>query len=341
MARPGNGRTTVSVAINATALGWELHGPSLEGQAGRVWRRQEAYRSSSSSNRLTPVTASGGVDGGLVSVSGSIGEQVKEQSSDANGTRLETSRFLEGQMVTVRIPVVYDATVRTTTDNGRGEPVVKKSVNLPDLARGEMFVRMLRHQYLEGLQQMETGASLDAVLANARLQAVPEELGPPDITATEYGQGESGAVFQPYRPLLHALERAKAERKPVVLLVQEADGTERKYQALPNGTMLGDRDGGFASAFATLHPQLALMAEGRVDLRELYNTSSPDGSFSAKVAGELEKANVPRDMLKGLDYTTASRTLPQASNQGARMSPGGAAGRTIAPTGHGPSLSGP
>ena len=341
MARPGNGRTMVSVAINATAVGWELHGPSLEGQAGRVWRRQEVYRSSSSSNRLTPVTASGGIDGGLVSVSGSIGEQVKEQSSDANGTRLETSRFLEGQMVTVRIPVVYDATVRTTTDNGRGEPVVKKSVNLPDLARGEMFVRMLRHQYLDGLRQMETGASLDAVLANARLQAVPEELGPPDITATEYGQGKSGAVFQPYRPLLNALERAKAERKPVVLLVQEADGTERKYQALPNGTMLGDRDGGFASAFATLHPNLALMAEGRVDLRELYNTSSPDGSFSAKVAGELEKANVPRDVLKALDYTTAARTLPTASNQGARTSPGGASGRTIAPTGHGPSLSGP
>jgi hypothetical protein len=347
MARPGNGRTTVSVAINATALGWELHGPSLEGQAGRVWRREEVYRSSRSSNHLTPVTASGGVDGGLVSVSGSIGEQVKEQSSDANGTRLETSRFVEGQMVTVRIPVVYDATVRTTTDNGRGEPVVKKSVNLPDLARGEMYVRMLRHQYLEGLRQMETGASLDAVLANARLQAVPADFGPPDLTETEYGQGKDGAVYQPYRPLLKAIERARSLKKAVVLLVRGADGTERMYKAVPAdpqrntpALFLGDRDGGFASAFATLHPNLALMAEGRVDLRELYNTSSPDGSFSAKVAGELEKANVPRDVLKALDYTTAARTLPTASNQGARTSPGGAAGRTIAPTGHGPSLSG-
>jgi hypothetical protein len=348
MALPGNGRTTVSVAINATALGWELHGPTLEGQEGRVWRRQEVERSSSSNNRLTPLTASGGVDGGLVSVGGSIGEQVKEQSSDATGGRLELSRFLEGQMVTVRIPVVYDATVRTTTDTGRGEPAVKKSVSLPDLARGEMFVRMLRHQYLDGLRQMETGASLDAVLANARLQAVPEELGPPDITATEYGQGESGAVFHPYRPLLTALERAKAERKPIVLLVQQADGTERTYQALPNGTMLGDRDGGFASAFATLHPNLALMAEGRVDLRELYNTSAPDDvsvdsavTFSAKVAGELEKAGVPLDVLKVLDSTTAARTLPHASPQETRVSQAAAGGRTIAPTGHGPSLSGP
>ncbi|MET9272264.1 hypothetical protein [Kribbella sp. NPDC003557] len=341
MTRPGNGRTTVNVEIEATGVGWHLHGPELEGQEGSVWRRQQAYRSSSSSNRMTPVTATGGFDGGFVSVSGSIGEQVREQSSEANGTRLETSRFTEGQMVTVRIPVVYNATVRMTTDNGRGEPVTKKTTSLPELARGEFFVRMHLHQYLEGLRQMEAGASLDAVLANARLEAVPTELGPPDIRATEYGQGKSGAVYQPYRPLLNALEQAKAERKSIVLLVQEADGTERTYQALPNGTMLGQHDGGFASAFATLHPNLALMAEGRVDLRELYNTSSPDGSFSAKVAGELEKAGVPRDVLKALDYQTAARTIAPAPSHGARASQGGAAGRTIAPTGHGPALGGP
>jgi len=251
-------------------------------------------------------------------------------------------------MVTVRIPVVYDATVRTTTDNGRGEPVVKKSVNLPDLARGEIFVRMLRHQYLEGLRQMETGVSLDAVLANARLEAMPAEFGPPDIVATEYTQGKDGAVYQPYRPLLDALDRARTEGKPVVLLVQQADGTERKYMALPAdrernipARLVGDRDGGFAAAFTSLNPNLALMAQGRVDLRDLYNTSSLDGPFSAKVAGALEQTDVPRDMLKFLDHTTAAQTLPEASNQGTRTSPGAAAGRTIAQTGHGPSLSGP
>ncbi|NIK59982.1 hypothetical protein [Kribbella shirazensis] len=334
MAQPGNGRTMVNVTVNATAVGWELHGPEVEGQEGRVWRRQEAYRASSSGNRLTPLTVSGGLDSGIVSAGGSIGEQVKEQSSDANGTRLEGSRFVEGQMVTVRIPMVYDATVRTTTDNGRGEPVTRTSSHLPNLARGEMFVRMLAHKYLEGLRQMENGAALDAVLAEARLQARPAEFGPPDVTATEYGEGKSGAVFQPYRPLVDALAKAKAEHRPVVLLVQEADGTERKYQALENGSMIGEADGGFASAFATLHPNLALMAEGRVDLRELYNSTGPDGSFSAKVADALEKANVPRDVLKALDYTTAARAITPASGQGARNSsrPGG---RHISPTGHG------
>jgi len=132
----------------------------------------------------------------------------------------------------------------------------------------------------------------------------------------------------------------------VVLLVQQADGTERKYKATPAdpernipARLLGDRDGGFASAFATLHPNLALMAEGRVDLRELYNTSGPDGSFSAKVAGELEAAGVPRDVLKVLDYTTAARSLPPVTGPGARSS--AVSGRTIASPGQGPSMSGP
>jgi hypothetical protein len=341
MTQPGNGRTTVDVTVNATPVGWELHGPEVEGQEGRVWRRQEAYRSSTSGNRLTPLTATGGLDGGFVSVSGSVGEQVQEQSSDASGTRSETSRFVEGQMVTVRIPVVYDATVRTTTDKGRGEPVTRKTTTVADLARGEMYVRMLRHQYLDVLRQMENGTSLDTALAEARLRARPEDFGRPDITATEYAQGKAGAVRQPYRPLLDALNQAKTQRKPVVLLMQEADGTERKYKALPNGTMLGERDGGFAAAFATLHPNLALMAEGKVDLRELYNTSSPDGSFSAKVASALEeKAGIPRDVLKALDYTTAARTVAPTTGQGARSGTSAAAGRAIAPTGHGPSRTG-
>jgi hypothetical protein len=274
-----------------------------------------------------------------------MGEQVKEQTGDANGTRLETSRFLEGQMVTVRIPVVYDATIRTSTDNGRGEQVTKKTTHVPNLANGQMFVRMLAHRYLEGLRQLERGAALDSVLANSRLQAVPEKLGRPDIVATEYGEGETGPVYQPYRPLLAAIDRAQATQKPVVLLVKEADGTERKYQALPGdptrnrpATLLGVNDGGFASAFATLNHQLARMAEGRVDLRELYNTSSPDGSFSGKVAAELEKAGVPRDVLKAFDYTTAARTMTPAAAPTARHP---STGRTIAPTGHGQTMSGP
>lgn len=346
MAKPGNGRTTVNVQLNAEAVGLELHGPHVLGQDGRVWRRQDAYRSSSSSNRMLPVTGSGGVDGGLVSVGGSIGEQVREQSSDQAGTRLETSRFTEGQLVTVRIPVVYHATVRTATDNGTGEPVVRDTTHLPELANGQMFVRMRASQFLECLRQMEAGATLDSVLANARLEVRPEDFGRPDLVETEYGQGKSGAVYQPYRPLLKAIERAKSLKRAVVLLVRGADGTDRKYKAVPAdperntpARFVGDRDGGFGSAFAGLHPNLALMAEGRVDLRELYNTSGPDGSFNAKVAAALEQTGVPRDVLKALDHTMAARSLPPAGGHGGRSS--AVSGRTIASPGQGPTMSGP
>jgi hypothetical protein len=347
MKQPGNGKSMINVTVNATAVGWELSGDPSDGQEGHVWRSQRVVRSGSARNRRTPVTATGGLDGGVASVSHSVGEQVKEQTGDAKGSRFELSRFLRGRMVTVRIPVVYDATIRTSVDNGRGEQVTKKTTHVPNLANGQMFVRMLGHRYLEGLRQLEQGVALDSVLADSRLQAVPEKLGRPDIVATEYGQGKSGAVYQPYQPLLEAIDRAQAAQKPIVLLVKEADGTERKYQALPGdparnrpATLLGVNDGGFASAFATLNHQLVRMAEGRVDLRELYNTSSPDGSFNAKVAAELERAGVPRDVLKALDYTTAARTMSSAATPVARQAAGGA-GRTIAPTGHGQTMSGP
>ncbi|WP_328521289.1 hypothetical protein [Kribbella sp. NBC_00359] len=339
MAARGNGRTTVAVAINATPIGWVLEDDGVDGQSGKVRRRQEATRSSSTGNHATPVTATGGFDAGIVAVTGSVGEQVKEQSSDAHGTRLEATKIEEGKLVTVRIPVVYDVTVRHTTDKGRGTPQTTRTTQLRDVAHGEYYVKMLRHEYLEGLRQMEEGASMDAVLAGARLEAVPPDLGRPDLEATEYAEGPSGPVYQPYQPLLQALAKAKAERRTVVLAMRETDGTERVYEAFQDGNMRCAGDGGFATAFATLHRDVVRMAEGRVDLRKLYNTSSPDGSFSAKVAAELEKSGVPASMLKGLDYATTAREFAASPSKGGKHS--AASGRTIAPSGHGPSLSGP
>jgi hypothetical protein len=344
MAARGNGRTTVAVVIHAKPTGWELDGePLADGQTGKVKRREEATRSSTTGNHLMPMTASGGAGGGIVSVGASIGEQVKEQTSDAHGTRLETSKFEEGELVTVRVPVVYDVTVHQTTDKGRRTPATKKSNHLPNAAHAHFYVKMLKHEYLDGLRQMESGASVESVLARAQLQAVPPKLGKPDMRATEYGQDKSGQrVHQPYRPLLDALAKAKAEGTTVVLSVQEADGHDRLYQAFPDGTMAGMNDGGYAAAFATLHPRMALMAEGRVDLRQLFNSTQQQGGFSSKVADALEQSGVPASILKGLDYSTTARLLAAAAGQGAKHSVNGAAaGRTITPTGHGPSLSGP
>ncbi|MEV8371241.1 hypothetical protein AB0P21_00790 [Kribbella sp. NPDC056861] len=339
MATPGNGRTTISVVVKARPLGWELEGDvQPEGQTGKVRRHQLTTRTTTAGNRLLPVAGSGGASGGIVSVGGSVGEQVKQQQSDAHGTRLETSKFEEGELVVVRIPVAYDVTVTKSTDKGRGTPAAKRPEHLPNVARAEYYVAMLKHEYLDGLRQLESGASVDAVVAGARLQAVPERLGSPDIRATEYGQDKSGQqVHQPYRPLLDALAKAKSSKEPVVLSVREADGHERLYQAFPNGTMAGVNDGGYGSAFATLHPTMALMAEGRVDLRELYNTGAQQGEFSSKVADALVQSGVPASMLKGLDYSTTARQLAPTAGQGGRHV---AAARTITASEHGPSIAG-
>ena len=338
MAGRGNGSTTFSVVIKAKPLGWDLQGEPLpDAQAGWARRREAATSTSNTRNHLLPVTGTGGVSS-IVNVGGSIGEQVKEKTSDAHGSRAETTKFEEGNLAAVEVPMVYQVTVEESTDTGRGTPKTKHVEHLPETAHAVYYLKMLNHEYLDGLRQLETGASV----ADPQLEAAPRKLGKPDLHATEYRQDASGKqVHEPYRPLLAALAQARAEETTVVLSVQEADGHERVYQAFANGTMAGVNDGGYGAAFATLHPRLALMAEGRVDLRELFNNSSRSASFSETVAGALAKNGVPDSILRGLDHATTSRQL--AAGQGARPTPGGRAlpGRAITPTGQGPSLSGP
>ncbi|MET9315366.1 hypothetical protein ABZX12_26425 [Kribbella sp. NPDC003505] len=343
MAAPGNGRTTVAVVIHAKPLGWELDDdhPLPDAQTGTVERGQKTTNSSTTGNHLLPPTVSGGSSDGIISVGGSVGDQVKEQSSGGRGTRQENTKFENGEVVTVRIPVVYDITVHQQTDKGRRTPEIKRTTHLPNAAKAQFFVTMLKHEYLELLRQMETGDPIDLAQIGRRLPAMRAKLDKPDMRATEFAQDAPGQkVYQPYQPLLDALLKAKLERRTVVLAVREADGYDRLYQAFPNGTMVGVDDGGFAAAFATLHPTMVKMAEGRVDLRELYNTSERRGSFSAKVAAELEQNGVPTSMLKGLDYSTTVRTFDKAPEIPPQPHPI-TGGWTITPTAHGPSLGGP
>jgi hypothetical protein len=199
---------------------------------------------------------------------------------------------------------------------------------------------MLKHDYLDVLRQLESGASVESEPAGGQLQAVPPKWGKPDMRATEYGQDKSGQrVYQPYRPLVHALAKAKAERTTVLLSVQEADGHDRLYQAFHDGTMAGVNDGGYAAAFATLHQDLALMAERRVDLRRLFNSTPRQGTFSSQVTEALEQSGVPPSILKGLAYKTTADQLRSATGQGADHPVSGmAAGHTITSTGQGSSL---
>jgi hypothetical protein len=338
------------VRINARPVGWQLSNELGAGQTGLVERSQRQTKTSSTGNQLLPATVTGGAGGGIVSVSASVGDQVKHQSGDAFGTRLETSAFRDGDLVTVRVPMVYDATIEEQTDKGRGTPETKRTTQLNDVGRAEFYATMLYHEYREGLRQMEAGEAIS--LDGYRLQAVPEKLGKPDLRATEYGQDASGQrVHQPYQPLLAAIDKAMAERKIVVLAVDEADGTERLYQAVPRRDprtgglhveLAGVNDGGFASAVGKLDRRLVQWAEQRVDLRELFNTMPPDGNFNSTVADALEQNGVPTAMLKGLDYSRSVRPATPESGQGVKPTIGGAAaGRAVAPSGSGPFLAGP
>jgi hypothetical protein len=342
MATGGNGRTTVGVRIYAKPVGWQLVTGPAPGQSGTVRRGQEQGTSSTTGTNALPLTATGGFGGGIVSVTGSVGDQVKQQSSNSWGTRRETTAFRNGDIVTVRVPVEYRATIDRLTDKGRGTPAAKRTTQLKDAGRAEFYVRMQYHEYLEGLRQLESGGEVS--LAGSRLRAVPKKLGKPDLRASEWGQDASGKpVHQPYRPLRAAIEKAIAEETTVVLSVTDADGNERLYQAFEDGTMDGGSDGGFATAFATLDRNLVMMAEGRVDLRELFNTSEPGSNFSSEVAAALEERGVPKAMLKGLTYSSAKRENPPTPGHGARSTTdGAAAGRAMTQTaGGGPILTGP
>jgi hypothetical protein len=338
MAARGNSSTKFVVVVKARPVGWTLQDtPIPGGQAGQVWRDMESNGITTTGNRLMPVTASGGASGGPVNVGGSVGEQLKEQTSDSQGTRLETSRFQEGNLATVVAPMVYSVTVHEVSDPGKSAPKVKHSERLPETSQALYYLKMLQHEYLDGLRQLESGRR-----AAPPLEAAPPRLGKPEVRATEYGVDAAGnRVHQPYRPMVAALSKAVTEERTVHLTIQEADG-ERNYQAFKDGTMteIGDNSG-YAEAFAQLHPTVALMCEGRVPLRELYNATPRSESFNAKVAEKLVEEGVPLSMLKGLDHSVTVRQLPTASGQGERQPIGGApTARTMTGHGQGPSLAG-
>ncbi|TDD59877.1 hypothetical protein E1263_13160 [Kribbella antibiotica] len=300
LATRGNGSGTVAVTINARMTGFELaEDPIGDAQTGAVSRRETSAKTSSTGSHLGPGSVNAGASGGPISVSGSVGEQVKEQNSDSYGNRLETSKFEEGELVTVRIPVSYDVTIAKD----------KRSKEIPDAAKGQYFVKMLTHEYLEALRKMETGASADAALAGAQLEIA--QPGAADIRASAVQQDAAGnEVYEPYQPLVDAIAKAKSEQTTVVVSVLDR-GREDTYVALPDGKMIGG-DRGFGSAFAGLDQRIALMAQNRVDLRQVHNALGPNEDFNAKVAESLVQNGVPASMLKGLDYsTTAQQLRPQ------------------------------
>ncbi len=349
MVARGNGRTIVGTTVKARMTGLELvEDPIGDAQSGAVSRREIAVRSSSSGSHIGPGTVNAGANGGPISTGGSVGAQVKEQNSDAYGTRLETSKFEEGELVTVRIPVSYDVGIERLRDNGDGTPASKRSKEIPDAARGQFYVKMLKHEYLAALQAMETGVGVDAALADSRLMLSADGLGRPDIEASETTIDAAGnEVHEPYRPLVDALAQAQHERQTLVVSMRDRNDSEQLYVAVYNpgdhtARLEGVADGGFGAALGSLDGRIALMAQGRVDLRDLYNTMGPNDDFATKAADALVQNGVPASMLKGLDYgSTAQQFNPGAAPPPSQPAPGVATGRAMSPTGQGPAISGP
>jgi hypothetical protein len=102
----------------------------------------------------------------------------------------------------------------------------------------------------------------------------------------------------------------------VRLTVREPGGKRQVYVANPDGTMTG-RDG-FGAAFATLHPRLAQLAEGRVDLHELHASQAWSGQFTGAVVDALQQHGIAASVLAETD-SRIRRT--RTEEETARMPP--------------------
>jgi hypothetical protein len=308
--KPGNGRTSVQFVITGDIVGWDLDGRAFDGQAGFANRDQKSVKGATAGNQLAPGSMTAGSGNGVISYSHTESSRVRTEMSGQDGTRLESLGIRAGDILTDDAAVACRVYAIETTDNGRDAPPVKKTTLLGEV-QTHFYVSLLRHQHLQFMKDLETGAGIDDP-GDLQLLAAAPEFGKPDLRASEYGRDPAGNdIYQPYRPMLDALALARKEQRNIVLSVRGADGEDRLYQAFPNGTMAGVDDGGFATAFARLKPELVLLAQAHhVDLRRLYNTSSRDENFSHRIAVRLERADVPKSVLMNLDHETASAHAP-------------------------------
>ncbi|QNE22516.1 hypothetical protein F1D05_37220 [Kribbella qitaiheensis] len=315
---PGHGSQVVDVRVTARVSDLQLVGNPIEkGQLGVVDRIQRTAKTSATGNQWVPASASGGSGFGALDVKGgvSVGEQASYTDSDTTGGRNELSRFEEGTLVTVRVRVDYDLSFeRSKLTRGRDEKL-KKSDSMSQVATGGAYLTMFEHQYLEMRERMETGSSLSEALEGLDPQLAGRHQYAFDHTENEAGQPE----YHPYQPMLDALAEARKDETTVQVTIKQQDGQERTYQAKPDGTMRGLNDGGFGAAFATLHPRMAQLAEGRVDLQQLFNTTERTKHFSGAVSEALQQEGVPAAVLTELDHSLAARAAAgRSTGDGAR-----------------------
>jgi hypothetical protein len=276
-------------------------------------RNEVVTQTSLGGNRMQPVsrTVATGNEAAGIGVSVTTGEQVADKVTDLSGSRNERSMFTRPeQAVVVRLRYSCDIEYERTGWLPGSKPRVVDTQR--NAAVGEAFVTMAEKDYQAMRAQMEAGT---AIAPPPTAQRLPVRR----ILADEYAIGRTGPEFHPYLPLVGALQQARHEGAVIALTVRQHDRTKvsyQSYQATPDGTLSGENDGGFGAAFGTLHPSLAMLAEGRVDLRSLYNSPRGDEPFTRSVSKALEQAGVPPAIVAEAAHSVGSGAARHAVRSG-------------------------
>ncbi|MFF0341131.1 hypothetical protein [Kribbella sp. NPDC004875] len=290
LAIPGQTARVVSVRVRAEVSGLELVSRPAKGattQLGENTRELRVAQLTARSNHVLPGsgTIGGTTPGGELTASASTSRRVSEQDTGTVGARHETGAYESGQVVTVKVSVDYHLDVQRLRLGRRSQPRVERSDTVHRAASGEAYLTMFRHEYDAMRARMEAGQ--EQTTPARRVRTV-------QVTATADEQ-------HPYQPLVGALEQARRDDVKIRLTLRTEDGRRTVYVAHPNGTMTSRTDSAFAKAFATLHPRLALLAEGRVDLRDLYTPDAPPRQFTSAVVDALQQRGIPAAVLAETD----------------------------------------
>ncbi|GAA1574363.1 hypothetical protein GCM10009804_33910 [Kribbella hippodromi] len=290
LAIPGQTARSVVVRVRAEVSELELVSDPKEGstqQLGENTRELHVSQLTARSNELLPGsrTVGGGTPGGELSSSVTAGRMISNQDTGTVGGRHETGAYESGEVVTVKVSVDYRLEFERFRSTRRNRAKAEFTGKLPNAGSGEAYLTMFRHQYDEMRARMEANRAPQRPAGRVRT-----------VQVNVVGDHE-----HPYQPLVDALARARREHVNVRLTVRAPEGGRTTYVARPDGTMTSRGDGGFAAAFATLHPRLAVLAEGRVDLRALHAAGDGSRRFTGTVVDALQQHGIPASALAETD----------------------------------------
>ncbi len=298
---PGH-RRKVSAVVNLKPYDLELIAGPVEGvELGEVFRSEVVSQSTVTGNRLLSTNKT--VEGGTPSlgIGVSTGEQVTDTHTDLTGSRGERSRFIKPENAVV-VRVRYDADV-TYQRRGLFRRSKHKTIGKDrSVAKGEAYVTMSERDYNAMRERMESQAALPQTPEPGTKTVTMERH---DHDYDEQGQWRP----QPYKPLVEALAVARSEGVVVALTVHRQNGPAQFYQAYPNGVLTAN-DGGFAEAFSTLHPSLARLAEGKVDLQDLHQRHGGQ-RFTHTVAAALRQAKVEPSVIAEAAHSVIPGHIPK------------------------------